>query len=41
MNLIHYLGLDVHNDSIAVSIAPSDNCQVSPYGIIIVDIHSL
>ena len=34
MNLIHYLGLDVHNDSIGVSIVPSDNYEVRCYGII-------
>jgi len=28
MNLIYYIGLDVHNDSIAISIAPSDNSEV-------------
>ena len=34
MNLIYYNGLDVHNDSIAVSIAPSDSSEVRRYGII-------
>jgi hypothetical protein len=29
-----FLGLDVHNDSIAVSIAPSDATEVRRYGII-------
>jgi transposase len=29
-----YLGLDVHNDSIAVSLAPSDSIEVRRYGII-------
>ncbi len=29
-----FLGLDVHNDSIAVSLAPSDNPEVRRYGII-------
>ena len=28
MNLIQYIGLDVHNDSIAISIAPSDSTEV-------------
>ena len=32
--LILYLGLDVHNDSIAVSLAPSDSPEVRRYGII-------
>jgi hypothetical protein len=32
--LILYVGLDVHNDSIAVSLAPSDSTQVRRYGII-------
>ena len=31
---ILFLGLDVHNDSIAVSIAPSDSVEVRRYGII-------
>ena len=34
MNVIYYIGLDVHNDSIAISIAPSDNVEVRRYGII-------
>jgi hypothetical protein len=29
-----FVGLDVHNDSIAVSIAPSDSTEVRRYGII-------
>ena len=29
-----YIGLDVHNDSIAVSLAPSDSTEVRRYGII-------
>ena len=29
-----FLGLDVHNDSIAVSLAPSDSPEVRRYGII-------
>src|SRR4051812_11774534 len=29
-----FLGLDVHTDSIAVSLAPSDSCEVRRYGII-------
>jgi transposase len=32
--LILYVGLDVHNDSIAVSLAPSDSPEVRRYGII-------
>jgi transposase len=32
--LILFIGLDVHNDSIAVSIAPSDSSEVRRYGII-------
>lgn len=32
MNLILYLGLDVHNDSMAVSIAPSDATEVRRWG---------
>ena len=34
MNLIQYIGLDVHNDSIAISIAPSDSTEVRRWGII-------
>ena len=29
-----YVGLDVHNDSIAVSLAPADSTEVRRYGII-------
>ena len=29
-----FIGLDVHNDSIAVSIAPGDSTEVRRYGII-------
>ena len=29
-----YVGLDVHNDTIAVSLAPSDSTEVRRYGII-------
>jgi len=29
-----FIGLDVHNDSIAVSLAPSDSTEVRRYGII-------
>ena len=32
--VIHYLGLDVHKDSIAVSIAPQNSAEVRRYGII-------
>ena len=32
---VHYLGLDVHKDSIAVSIAPQDSKEVRRYGIIL------
>ena len=32
--LILNLGLDMHNDTIAVSLAPSDNTEVRRYGII-------
>jgi transposase len=34
MNLIIHVGLDVHNDSIALSIAPSDSTEVRRYGTI-------
>lgn len=34
MSLILYNGLDVHNDSIAVSIAPSDSTEVRRWGIL-------
>ena len=29
-----FIGLDVHNDSIAVSLAPSDSTEVRRYGVI-------
>lgn len=32
--VIQYIGLDVHNDSIAISIAPSDSTEVRRWGII-------
>ena len=32
--VIHYVGLDVHKESIAVSIAPAGNTEVRRYGII-------
>ena len=32
--IVHYLGLDVHKDSIAVSIAPQHSTEVRRYGII-------
>src|ERR1022692_4029633 len=32
--LVLFVGLDVHNDSIAVSLAPSDSTEVRRYGII-------
>jgi len=32
--IVHYLGLDVHKDSIAVSIAPQNSTEVRRYGII-------
>ena len=32
--VIHYIGLDVHKESIAVSIAPSNSTEVRRYGII-------
>lgn len=34
MNLIQYIGLDVHNDSMAISIAPSDSTEVRRWGVI-------
>jgi len=34
MNVIYYVGLDVHKDSIAVSIAPSDSTEVRRWGVI-------
>jgi transposase len=32
--IVHYIGLDVHKDSIAVSIAPQHSTEVRRYGII-------
>ena len=32
--IVHYLGLDVHKESIAVSIAPQHSTEVRRYGII-------
>jgi len=32
--VIHYVGLDVHKETIAVSIAPGGNTEVRRYGII-------
>ena len=32
--IVHYLGLDVHKESIAVSIAPQNSTEVRRYGII-------
>ena len=29
---MHFLGLDVHKESVAVSIAPSDSIEVCHYG---------
>jgi hypothetical protein len=34
MSVILHIGLDVHNDSLAVSLAPSDSTEVRRYGII-------
>ena len=34
MNVILHIGLDVHNESIAVSIAPSDSTEVRRWGIL-------
>src|SRR5215213_8882010 len=34
MNLIQYIGLDVHNESLAISIASSDGTEVRRWGII-------
>ena len=34
MNLILFIGLDVHNDSIAISLAPTESTEVRRYGII-------
>ena len=31
---VHYLGLDVHKETIAVSIAPANSTEVRRYGII-------
>ena len=33
-SIIHYLGLDVHKETIAVSIAPAHSTEVRRYGII-------
>ena len=32
--MIHYIGFDVHKDSIAVAIAPQDTAEVRRYGIL-------
>ncbi len=32
--IVHYIGLDVHKDSIAVAIAPRNSTEVRRYGII-------
>jgi len=32
--IVHYIGLDVHKESIAVSIAPAHSTEVRRYGII-------
>ena len=32
--IVHYLGLDVHKETIAVSIAPQNSTEVRRYGII-------
>ena len=32
--IVHYIGLDVHKDSIAVAIAPQHSTEVRRYGII-------
>ena len=32
--IVHYLGLDVHKETIAVAIAPANNTEVRLYGII-------
>ena len=34
MNLIQYVGMDVHNDSIAISIASSESTEVRRWGVI-------
>lgn len=31
---VHYLGLDVHKETIAVSIAPQNSTEVRRYGVI-------
>lgn len=33
-SIVHYIGLDVHKDSIAVSIAPQNSTEVRRYGVI-------
>jgi hypothetical protein len=33
MNVIYYVGLDVHNDSIAISIAPSVSTEGAALGL--------
>jgi hypothetical protein len=33
MSVILFIGLDVHNDSIAISIAPSDSTEVRRWGV--------
>jgi hypothetical protein len=32
--IVHYLGLDVHKETIAVSIAPQNSTEVRRYGVI-------
>ena len=32
--IVHYLGLDVHKETIAVSVAPEGSSEVRRYGII-------
>ena len=32
--IVHYIGLDVHKETIAVSIAPQNSTEVRRYGII-------
>ena len=34
MKVIIHIGLDVHNDSIAISLAPSDSTEVRRWGVI-------
>lgn len=34
MSTIYYIGLDVHKDSVAVVIAPSDSTEIRKYGVI-------